>query len=368
MDTFFLPTAKKQTMVAAPRTKVADKQELCKKLLAALKKRYPHCAAPASHPVLETLLYAICLENANTAHANTAYQRVVASFHDLNEIRVSSVDEIRPLMTELDDPELRASRLKMVLQYVFEQHYSFEMESLKRKTLELATKQLQKIKVLTPFVRNYALQTALGAHLLPFDDNMHLVLEFIGLQAENGNHEQTGEALRSFVRKAEGPEFCNLLREFASEKTVRDQCAIIRQAPPSETATLPPPMQRLEALLKGEKVKWDLGSKKAIAEAAAAKDAKKDKGKAEAPKPVTKSPVKEAVKVAPAKAPLKPAAKAPLAKAPAKAPPPPAKKVKPAANTDKPVKKVTKPVAVVKKSLPKAPAKPAPKKGSGKGK
>lgn len=364
MDIFFLPTAKKQTMVAAPRTKVADKQELCKKLLSGLKKKYPHCAAPASHPVLETLLYAICLENANTAHANAAYQRVVAGFHDLNEIRVSSVDEIRPLMTELDDPELRASRLKMVLQYVFEQHYSFEMESLKRKTLELATKQLQKIKVLTPFVRNYALQTSLGAHLLPFDDNMHLVLEFIGLQAENGNHEQTGEALRSFVRKAEGPEFCNLLREFSAEKTVRDQCAIIRQTPPSETATLPPPMQRLEALLKGEKVKWDLGSKKAAAESA--KDPKKDKSKVEASKPAAKATSKAVAKAAPKKVvSAKPAVKPP-AKTSSKAVP--EKKVKPVAKADKAVKKITKPVAVVKKANAKAPAKHAPKKSSGKGK
>ena len=117
-----------------------------------------------------TLLYAVCLEDASAAQADVAYERLWSAFHDLNELRVSSITElVTHVFSDMPDPDWRAHRVRNILQYVFEKHFEFAFEGLRRKTLELATKQLFKIRDLSPFVRNFALQNALETHVVPVD-------------------------------------------------------------------------------------------------------------------------------------------------------------------------------------------------------
>jgi endonuclease-3 len=237
-------------MVAPQRTKVSDKQDLCKKLLTLLKKRYPAPARSPELPVLETILFGICLENATFEQAQTAYQGLFKSFHDLNEARVSSMDELEAVFKNMRDADWRALRIRSVLQYVFETNYSFDFDSLKRKTLELAVKQLGKIKPLSPFVRSYTLQQSLGAHLLPIDDRMHAALVWLDLGTAGGTAEQTAEGLRGAVRKADGEEFCGLIRALATDP--KCEPAFQQPDPGEGDETLPAPAVRLEQLLKGE--------------------------------------------------------------------------------------------------------------------
>ena len=366
--------------MAATRTKVADKQDLVKKLQGMLKKRYPHPGKAPSLPVLETMLFAVCLENSPLEAANAAYQKLTSAFHDLNEIRVSSLEEIEPYLQSLEKPDFQAMRFRGVLQYVFELNFSFELETLKKKTLDLAVKQLQKIRVLTPFVRNYTLQASLGAHVLPLDDKLFRVLDFLDLQAEQGGMEPTAEALRSFVRKAEGPELCGLLRCLALDPQFKSQYDAFSKKPAGE-ATLPLPAVRLEKLFKGEKVEWILPPK-----VKGAKPVGKptDKPTATTTPPDTKTgSVKSGtsqkptaappVKSATPKTPSKPAAAAPAPapKADKKAAPAQKAVVKETKPATKPAAKPAvkskaapaKPAPAVKKEAPKAAAakKPAPK-------
>jgi endonuclease-3 len=204
-------------MVAANRSKSADKQEVCRKVTSLLKKAYAATPQKKDLPVLETLLYAICLENSTPAQAGAVYAKLLNAFHDLNEVRVSSISELQPTFDDLSDPEWRAARVKGALQYVFETNYAFDFESLRRKTAELAVKQLLKIPSLSPFVRAYVLQHCLGSHVLPIDDRMHAALIWLGLAERNETAEQAGEHLRSFVRKADAPLFCHLLGCLASD-------------------------------------------------------------------------------------------------------------------------------------------------------
>lgn len=355
-------------MAAAPRLKLADKQEIYKKVFAGLKKRYPAQAKLPDLPVLETMLFAVCLENATVKDADAAYKRLLASFHDLNEIRVSSIDELEVVFSGMSNPDWRASRIRGILSYVFEANYAFEYEGLKRKTLELATKQLSKIKELTPFVRDYTLHAALGAHLIPLDDAQHLALEFVDLHAETGGAEHTAETLRPLVRKAEGTEFCGLLREFALDPKLRPGFAIVRQNPPLEGATLPAAAVRFDKLLKGETIKFEGGSaKKASPDKKGADKKPTDKKAAEAAAKSGKKPAEvdkkaaSSAKSAPAK-PQKPAAKP--AKAAEKAKPKPAPSVAKKDAAKKPAA-ASKPAA---KPAAKANAKPVKKQAAKSGK
>jgi hypothetical protein len=204
-------------MVAANRSKTVDKQEVCRKVTVLLKKQYALAPSKQDLPVLETLLYAICLENSPPDEAGAVYAKLLNAFHDLNEVRVSSISELQPVFADLSDGEWRAARVKAALQYVFETNYAFDFESLKRKTADLASKQLSKIPALSPFVRAYVMQHCLGSHILPIDERMYAALVWLGLAERGQSGEEASEHLRSFVRKADAPLFCHLLGCLATD-------------------------------------------------------------------------------------------------------------------------------------------------------
>jgi hypothetical protein len=111
--------------------------------------------------------------------------------------------------------EWRAHRIRSVLQFVFEKHFEFVFEALRRKTLELAAKQLAKIRDLSPFVRNYTLHEALGTHVVPVDRSMTNACIWLGLVGAGETPEHAAETLKSTVRKADVAAFCHLLRSLA---------------------------------------------------------------------------------------------------------------------------------------------------------
>lgn len=257
-------------MVAANRSKSADKHEVCRKVTVLLKKMYAASLPKQELPVLETLLYAVCLENSTPEQAGAVYARLLNAFHDLNEVRVSSISELNPLFVDLSDPEWRAARVKSALQYVFETNYAFDFESLRRKTADLATKQLTKIPSLSSFVRAYVMQHCLGSHVLPLDDRMYAVLVWLGLAEREESPEQAGEHLRSFVRKADAPLFCHLLGCLASDPK-RGRAFVNSAGKPVETPE-GDAVHRLEQLLR----KGDGGGSKSKTSKAGAHKSEKD--------------------------------------------------------------------------------------------
>ncbi len=278
-------------MVAASRAKSSDRAAILKKLLPAIKKQYKVVVPKHDRPVLETMLFAICLEDASVEDAEKSYARLFAEFPDLNEIRVSSVAEIERAFVGQNDAEWRAFRVRSVLQYVFEKSFAFEFEGLRKKTLELATKQLQKMKHLTTFVRNYTLQSVIGAHLIPIDPAMGRALVWLGLVPPNHDIEQMGETLKAVVRKAEVPLFCFSIRCLATDKSIWEEFDPAKFPPPDEGHDGAAVTDRLAALYKS-------GAARAKAKHTAEKAAEAKKAAAKAAKAPT--PVK---KVAPAKHP-----------------------------------------------------------------
>lgn len=294
-------------MVTA-KTKGPDKAEICKKVTAALKKKYPAPAKYPSLPVMETMLYAVCLDNSTADQAQELLDRAMKGFHDLNEMRVSSIEELEDLIQPATESDLRAIRLRDVLHHVFEVEYKFEYEGLKRKTLEQAVKILAKIRSLDWFCRAYVLHHSLGAHVLPIDDQMHAILCWLGLGSPEAGPEQTAEGLRGFVRKADGPEFCHVLRLCSNDpayKSILQNFARIHEQGGWEDVA---PLDRLTALLKGDLVRKKPPVKKAPAPPPPkVKVATKTTAEKKKPTPVKKETAKPAKKATPA--PKKPASK-----------------------------------------------------------
>lgn len=378
-------------MVAANRGKSVDKQELCKKLQAQIKKHYGSLAPLKTElPVLETLLYALCLEDATPAEAEQAYARILNGFHDFNEVRVSSIYELEAVFQGMTEPGWRALRLKNVLQFVFESTFSFDFDGLKRKPQDQAVKALTKINHLSPFARNYTLQMALGVHVVPIDRRMHDALAWLGLADPEADLDTNSDALRSAVRKSEAATFCSHVRALAT-----DPKYLPVFAPHTAPIHIPPDeaIHRLEVLFKqgvGNAKKldtqrhieaqklWDekLVAEKEAAERKAARTAAKDARdalaaeKAIADEKAAKSAARAAAKAA-ALQEAKPAtdakpghdAKAAHAAKPADAKGADAKgaDTKAAPAKDKPKPGPAKPAEAAKLSKP-APAKPVPSK------
>jgi endonuclease-3 len=193
----------------------ADRQKIVTRLLKQLKKEFGGLPKYEQLPVLETMIFATCLEDATFEAAQAAFNRLTGDFFDWNEVRVSTISELEPVFDGLPEPALRGHRVRGILHYVFDHQYSYDFDAIRRKTMELAQKQLAKIKYLTPFARNWLLQTALGNHVVPADGYMIRCSVWLGLVPPGTGDDTAADALKSYTRKADGPEFAWLMKSLS---------------------------------------------------------------------------------------------------------------------------------------------------------
>ena len=301
--------------------KASERQELANTLTPILAKEYGPAPPEADRPVLETLIYSVLLEDLPRATADAAYDRLTDTFHDLNEIRVSTISEISAALKDLPRPELRSHRIRTVLQTVFEDGYAFTLEPVRKKTLDAASKALENVRDLSTFSRQYTLQHALHGHAVPVDGTTGRAAVWLGLaegRSAGGDagadgaidEEAIAESLKSAIRKADAAEFNHLLRAFATDPRFAAVFGKKWAIPEGGYDPADAPA-RLKKALSDPKSALPPGKKAAAAKPAAEKSAKatapakgaaKTKPAAAKEKP-SKSPAKSA------KSPAKPAAK-----------------------------------------------------------
>ena len=182
-----------------------------------LKRTYKYTPTKGDHVLLDSLLFAACLENARYDAAVQAFETLKKTFFDWNEIRVSTVKELAEVISGLPDSADAAARVKGILQSVFESDYSFDLEHLKKQNIGAAVKRLQKLQGATPFVVAFATQTALGGHSIPTDKGTLGALYVIGVineaEAEAGNV----PGMERAIPKSKGQEFGALLHELGAD-------------------------------------------------------------------------------------------------------------------------------------------------------
>jgi endonuclease III len=198
-------------------TIAVNKQRVVAQIFTSLKKHYEP-AEPASRPVLEQFLYAICRENATREQADRAFANLQERFFDWNELRVSSPREVEEALGDISDAEPRANRLISFLQEVFETTYSFDLESLHKKGLKQAAKQLSRYQAANDYAVSWVIQQSLGGHAIPLDSPSLRVLRQLGLLEEDA---QDLEALRTslehLIPKSRGPLFTELMSALAHD-------------------------------------------------------------------------------------------------------------------------------------------------------
>jgi len=198
-------------------TKAADKSQVCRRFVTALHKLYGKSVPKIELPVIETMLFAACLEDNPWAPAEAGLKKMIATFFDLNEIRVSSVNELEVVLTPLNKADWKGLRIRSILRSIFESTYSYDFEKLRRQTLEQAVKTLKKMPDVTPFIRDFVLHEILGSHIVCLDGSMLTAAKWLGLVPETADLNEGAEYLKGGLKKSEVSEFCYLLRCLATD-------------------------------------------------------------------------------------------------------------------------------------------------------
>ena len=155
--------------MTAAKQPQAGRKQLVAKLHKVLKSHYKPVVANTGRSMLEQVLFACCLENSPHDLAEKAFSRLLESYFDLNEIRVTTVAELAETLHELPDPARAALALRRVLQGVFESTYSFSLDHAKKHSIAHGIKTLEHLHGIPPYVVQYVASTALGAHVIPLD-------------------------------------------------------------------------------------------------------------------------------------------------------------------------------------------------------
>ena len=186
------------------------------KIYRVLKRHYKPVPPLGDRSVLEHLLYACCLENAHYDKADQVFLRLVESFFDWNEVRVTTVTELSEVMAALPDPATVAANLKKALQSVFESCYSFDLESLRKQNIGPTVRQLEEYGA-TPFSIAYVTQHALAGHSIPKDSGVLQVLYIVGAITEDEAGKGQAPGMERTIPKKKGTEFASLLHQLGAD-------------------------------------------------------------------------------------------------------------------------------------------------------
>ena len=194
-----------------------------------LKKHYKPVVPDPERPVLEHLLLACCLENAHYPVAEESLAALVHTFFDWNEIRVSTIRELAEVMASLPDPPAAASRVKRVLQHVFEDSYSFDLEELRKSNLGPAVERLNKLDGTTAFSVAYVVQSALGGHAIPVDPATLAVLRLVDLVSDEDVEACVVPGLERAIFKSKGIEFGSQLHQLGADFTANRYSPVLHE-------------------------------------------------------------------------------------------------------------------------------------------
>ena len=234
-----------------------NRASLLTKTFRVLKKHYKSVIPSKDRTILEHLLYACCLENTQPETADEAYAKLQESYFDWNEIRVTSVNELAEVLNPLTDPIDAATRLKQVLQMVFETHYAFDLEHLEKQNLGKSVKELEKYKGTTSFSVDYVAQNGLGGHSIATSRGVIKTLIVLGIVSETEAKKRRMPGMERAISKSKGSEFMSLLHQLGVDfdKTpfssrVR---AVLLEIEPAAKARFPKRKTRKEEAPKKQK-------------------------------------------------------------------------------------------------------------------
>ncbi len=143
-----------------------------KKLLSELSQKVNPPSA-ANHSPLEHMVFAFLLCDSSYDQAELAYSKLLKHCVDLNDLRVSDVEEIVQVIgPRYRKAEERARRLKTALHAVYAKAHTMDMSYLDKQGKREVRTYLEGLPGVWPFVASYVALFGCGSHAIPLDEQL----------------------------------------------------------------------------------------------------------------------------------------------------------------------------------------------------
>lgn len=132
-------------------------------------------------PIAE-LVFSFLMWNTTAKQADTAYGKIMAQVVDLNELRVSHASEVIELIgVRYPDAQRRVIRLLQSMMEIFEREHDYKMTSILSRSKRDQREYLDTLPGIPPFVAARVALLAFGAHAMPVDDRLLVLLVKAGV-------------------------------------------------------------------------------------------------------------------------------------------------------------------------------------------
>ena len=262
--------------------------------------------APAGEPTLQLLL-AILWHGRTRQAAEEALDTLLESFVDLNELRISTPDELMALLPQdWEDTRVSVARMQEALHLLYAREREVSMASLNGKGKRQIQQYLQTMPSLTPDMVAHVLLFGFGAHAIPVDTRLQGALLAAKVVTADQTSEQIESQLCRLIKAADAPEGALALRHWAESAKWEDPVAAQEALKAAEAAKQPKKKVAVEKTAEEKAPAKKAATKKTTKKAPAKKTAvKKAPAKKASTKktPAKKAPVKKTAskKKAPAK-------------------------------------------------------------------
>jgi len=181
----------------------------------------PGVDVPDKFTVLDHLLFGVVQEGSPPSQALEAYKNLVNGFFNFNEMRVAHPGEFVALLEGVADAPTKAQRMLDILRFVFETTYGFDLESMKKKPVKQAQKQLSKVTGATRFAVSATVQRALGGIAPAVDEAGRELLVDCGIANPGEPLETVLAQLETLVTEENAAAVCLNLQEAAYDPAQR---------------------------------------------------------------------------------------------------------------------------------------------------
>lgn len=187
----------------------------------------PPESAPPRHDPIATLVMSFLLWEATSDKANAAYQRIIESVVDFNELRVCMPHETVEIIGPRYPLALnRAQRLRAALRNIYLREHIVSLEKPAAGNKRDLKKYIDSLEGMVPYVANRVLLLCFDMHLMPVDEQLRTALIEAEVADASAEVPELGNWLASQVRVGE------MAATHASLQTWMDQRAAGERKPP----------------------------------------------------------------------------------------------------------------------------------------
>ncbi|MBC8469298.1 MAG: hypothetical protein H8D56_07480 [Planctomycetes bacterium] len=200
-----------------------DYSKKIQKLQGSLSRKYPKVQNVTHDDPTDAIVYAIICSSLDDKTTGSAIKRFSEYFIDLNDLRVSRIEEIVEMLGA-DTPVTRevALTITTVLRAIFNEYHKVSLEGLKKAGKRPARQALEKMEGTNRFIVDYCMLTSLQGHAVPLTEEMIAYLKNKGLVYPDATEQEIGGFLAKQISAKKGYEFYTLLRReseaFSSKK------------------------------------------------------------------------------------------------------------------------------------------------------